>query len=383
MKCGIFWGVLLSVGLASAAEPGIKQSSVKGLLVTQLEKGDLAGTASQMNATVVKKDGSFEIGFNQDVGDMMNKATDEVRKFIAVRHDGKLPDGYRLELAFADKYSPKDGPSAAVACALLADSIITGESLDTNFAVTGDMAADGKVQPVGGVSAKLRGARKAHCRIVAVPISNQDAVSDTYIIEGLKPLYQMQIFSVTSFEEAHAIALKNRTPEIQAALNEFQAVQDALGRNEAFVFNPKLQEKLKGVMKTLPNHLSAKLLLAHGQKQAPNRLSLAGSMNAIDQADQELGAMLMDRSWLESSGDEDVLYRFIADMDRLRDKLDKRTIDYGDSYRGLATYVRSIRGRKQFTPQMQDELNAAAKRVKARRSAVLADPKIREELMIE
>ena len=70
-------------------------------------------------------------------------------KFIRVRHGDQLPLGKRVELAFADKYSPKDGPSAAVVCALLTDSIVTGDEIDPEFAATGDMTATGEIRPIG------------------------------------------------------------------------------------------------------------------------------------------------------------------------------------------------------------------------------------------
>jgi hypothetical protein len=45
-----------------------------------------------MNATVVPgKEGAFSIGFNQQVGEMMESATVEVEKFLRVRHGDKLP----------------------------------------------------------------------------------------------------------------------------------------------------------------------------------------------------------------------------------------------------------------------------------------------------
>jgi len=107
-----------------------------------------------MNATIVPSQGPFEVIFNQETGDSMSSATKEVKKFISVRHDENFSD-YTVELAFANKYTPKDGPSAAVACALMVDSLITGKAIDSGFAVTGDMTAAGKINPVGGVEGKV------------------------------------------------------------------------------------------------------------------------------------------------------------------------------------------------------------------------------------
>ena len=156
-----------------AKEPAIKQATIKGLLVIELANGSFAGTASQMNATAVPAEADqFSVGFNQEVGDFMEKATVEVEKFMRVRHEGLLPTGNRIELAFGDKYSPKDGPSAAVVCALLVDSIITGDEIDPGFAATGDMTATGQVRSIGGLTGKISGAIKKKCTLIAAPKVN-------------------------------------------------------------------------------------------------------------------------------------------------------------------------------------------------------------------
>jgi hypothetical protein len=334
---------------ATAAEPARKQSQIKGLLVVQLGSGEVAGTASQMNATVVPgKKGVFDIKFNQAVGSMMEKATAEVKKFMTVRHGDKLPLGYRTELAFADNYSPKDGPSAAVVSALLTDSIITGEDIDPDFAATGDMTATGEVRPVGGISGKVRGAIKKDCKIIGIPAPNQSSIEDLYIITGIEQLYQIQIFTLKSFDEAHNLALAKRGADLQKAIEEFSTVQTALKKNPKFISNSKVLAKLK----------------------------------AIDTASNRFGRMLRDGSFMDT-GHDDVLRDFISEMKRLRSMLDKRTTPYADTYGELADYMKTIRGRKILNPQMRRELDAKVRRVDNERTKLLENKEIREELMIE
>ncbi|MFD2257678.1 S16 family serine protease [Luteolibacter algae] len=375
--------LFLSV-IASAEAPALLQASLKGLLVVELDNGKIAGTASQMNATAVKNGGSqLEIVFNQEVGEDMRTATKEVSKFIHVRHDGKLPEGYRIELAFADKYSPKDGPSAAVASALLVDSMIVGNELADDFAVTGDMNADGHVQPVGGVPAKISGAQRKGCKIVAVPSSNESAVSDAYIVDGLAALKKIQIFSIADFEEARAISSKERDENLAKAISEFSKIQEVLARDEKFISNSKVIEKLREVVTISPNHLSAKYLLLHAVGQAPRSLTLAGSIEAINKADTALAGMLSSGSFTISRGNSDLLFKFESEMIRLRPLLDKRTIDFSDSYIELAEFVRDNRDRKIFTPQLQRELDGAVSKISYEQSALLGDADVREELMLE
>ena len=302
----------LCLSLLSLLSPchaeGLQQSQIKGLLVFELKDGSLASKASQMNATVVPHN-KFAVSFNQTVGKQMKAATEEVEKFIRIRHPEKLPEK-KIELAFSNKYSLKDGPSAAVVCALLADSIITGQEIDPGFAATGDMTATGAVRPVGGVADKIRGAIEKDCTMVAIPESNQASISDAYILNGIKSLYQIQIFTLSTFEDASTLAMLDRDEKIQQGLDEFSQVQTVLKKNPKYVYNNKVKEKLRAVYKLMPNHLSAKLLLLHGLKKGPSKLSLAGSLTGIDEAGSQLGIMIQNKSYLKSGGNDDVLSRF-------------------------------------------------------------------------
>ncbi|MFC4992418.1 S16 family serine protease [Rubritalea tangerina] len=366
--------------VGSAAEVGRKQTGVKGLLVMDLGNGEYAGTASQMNATVIKKPSleSLEVAFNQDVGELMSKATKEVVKFINVRHD-EVPVGYRVEFAFADQYSPKDGPSAAVATALMLESIITGVELADDFAVTGDMNATGAVRPVGGVMSKVRGASKK-CKVVAIPEANVSAIRDAYIIEGPSYLSAIQIFSIKNFDQAYALA-GERGLETEKAIADFSAVQKALRKNPKYVYNGKVKAKLKEVLDVMPNHVSAKLLLQHGMKQGPKKLSLSGSIVAIDSAAVDFSKMLKNQQFVESGGSGDVLFSLISDLRKLKHKVDPRTREYCDSYIDLAEHVKLVRGKKVWTPQNERELRAAIREMTSARDELLKDRAVREELM--
>lgn len=373
---------ILSSAELIATEVGRKQTAVKGLLVMDLGNGEFAGVATQMNATVIRKPSiqTIEVAFNQDVGDMMVAATREVVKFINVRHE-RLPEGYRVELAFADKYTPKDGPSAAVAAALLVNSILTGEDINPDFAVTGDMNATGEVRPVGGVMSKVRGASKK-CGLVAVPVQNITSIHDAYIIEGISFLSAIQIFSIKTFDQAHAIAGK-QTPQVEKAIADFSAVQKVLKKNPKYIYNHKVKAKLRSVLRSMPNHLSADLLLKHGMNKGPKKLSLSGSIVAIDTASADFLEMLDNQSFTTNAGNNDVLYRFISDLRKLKLKLDPRTKEYCDSYIKLAEYIKSVRSKKTWTLQNQRELTSYITTVQANRNELLQDRSVAEELMLD
>jgi len=371
----------LIISLTAAHSQSLRQTTVKGLLIIQLPNGEHAGSASQMNATVMPgENGKFSLRFNQGVGPQMMAATDEVIKLLSVRHPDNLPRGKCIEFGFADKHSPKDGPSAAVACALMAESILTGKSLDQSFAVTGDITATGEVRPIGGVGAKLRGAVGRDCKIMAVPKKNQPAVQDIYVLEGIEAVAKCQVILIESFDEAWKIAQADKSEEIQQAIKDYEMVQDAIARKPGNATHPMVIEKLKAVLKAIPNHESARLLALHGMRKGPDKLSLAGSLESIQQAAIELDTTLTNGSYLDR-GTDDPLWNSVAKMQRLRASVDPRTKDYLTAFLDAANFIKTNRTRSNWSDDMIRELRSMVGKIEVEENKLINNRAIQEELL--
>ncbi len=267
------------------------QGRINGLVVRQLPGGNLAGSASTVNATALKEAGQKDLlfTFNQDVGPMMGGCLEEVIKFLRVRYadkEDKIPTGFKIELGFQDKYVPKDGPSAATLFTLVLDSLFTGEELDEGFACTGDITADGQVQKIGGAAAKIRGATKRGCKIVGIPVDNAKEVTDVLLLDGIQQFLDIQVFTMKDFDQAHAIARAEKSAEVKATLSTFDEVVKVIKEKKEggleLLKNSEVQKRLQGVLDQMPNHLSAKLLLEHGKGESPKTLSVSGTLSQIE-----------------------------------------------------------------------------------------------------
>ena len=345
------WRRLTGSGGSSLSDSSLRgdQAVIKGLLVQELSGGTFAGKASQMNATVVDKNrsGDLSITFNQQVGERMFSALQEVKKYLTVRH-GSWPRGAKVEIAFENQYSSKDGPSAAVACALLIDALITGGGMNENVAVTGDLNADGLVKAVGGIDGKISGAARRDCEIIIIPRPNEISVLDLLMIKGIEPLVSIQIFSANRFDEAHDLSRLpgERPAELNEAIEEFGRVQEVLGKpdGENWLKNQFVIEKLDKVVALAPNHLSAKYLLTRARNQEPGNLSLEGSLTQIDYAAEPLvrairqGRFDPGKSGLEADAYADALFA----LQRVRSKLDRRTLSCADAIIEFARLVREF-----------------------------------------
>ena len=382
------FSVLASVANAEPAKLGSKQSKLKGLLVRPLATGEHAGKASQMNATATPAADPgdlLKVGFNQDVGEMMNGALGEVMKFLHVRHD-QLPRGHRIEIAFEDRYTPKDGPSAATACALMIESLISGDALDQKFAITGDMNADGSVQPVGGVPAKVRGAYSKECNVVAVPIKNARSLTDLILTEGAAPLARIQVFTVENFDQARALAVAERDEKHVKAITEFAMVQGAFARHgDAVLRNAKVQAKLREILALAPNHLSAELLLAKATGSGPRTLSLLGSLESIEKSAASLLQAARDQREVRDPLLKDELAAAVGGLRRVRAKLDRRTWDYADSIQDFGNLVREFQDAPPRGGAMRQKklraIQSSAQKIETEVRKIRNNKEMMEELM--
>lgn len=94
----------------------------------------------------------------------------------------------------------KDGPSAGLAMALAFVSLLTGLTIPTTTAMTGEITLRGNVTPVGGVKEKVLGAHRAGIRRVLLPERNRRDVGVKEI--GEEVWSSMEFVFVSTVEEA-------------------------------------------------------------------------------------------------------------------------------------------------------------------------------------
>ncbi len=374
-------------------ELGRYDASIYGLLVIPLGPDSFAGGASKMTAVAVPRGGNYDtrISFNQSVGQDMNTALDEVEKFMRLRHrsEGGIPRGHRIEIGFHNKYSDKDGPSAALACALMLNSLITGDALDPQVAVTGDLNADGSVQIVGGIAGKLAGANRGTAEILMVPRANASNLTDVALLEGIEGVASIQAFTVDTFDQAWEIAQAEKSDQLKEAMELFGTVQDVLEKNAgnetAMLRNAKVQERLQQVIELANNHGSARLLLAWGQDRFPQHLSLGTSFLQIEQAllpATKARRMSDFHSYggLDQTKTEKASVNLAKIRNLLHPKAQRSCYAWMDFLRAMDRYVNNPDRNANVVAQRRLEMEKTWKRVLEETEALSSDPEVVAEL---
>ena len=79
---------------------------------------------------------------------------------------------YDLHIHVPEGATPKDGPSAGIAMVSAIASILSGQKIDNEVAMTGEVTLTGKVLPIGGLKEKLIAAYKAGVKKALIPVKN-------------------------------------------------------------------------------------------------------------------------------------------------------------------------------------------------------------------
>jgi ATP-dependent Lon protease len=74
--------------------------------------------------------------------------------------------------------TPKDGPSAGIALATSIASLLTGNKVDSDLAMTGEITLTGQVLPIGGLKEKVLGAARAGITKIVMPKRNEMDLDD-------------------------------------------------------------------------------------------------------------------------------------------------------------------------------------------------------------
>ena len=123
-----------------------------------------------------------------------------------------------------DGATPKDGPSAGIAMTTAIVSLLTGNPVDREVAMTGEVSLRGRVLPIGGLKEKLLAALRGGIKTVLIPEENEKDLED--IPENVKT--GLKIVPVSDINEVLDIALTRPLSPIEWSEADEAALQASL-----------------------------------------------------------------------------------------------------------------------------------------------------------
>ncbi|HKL60521.1 MAG TPA: endopeptidase La [Sphaerochaeta sp.] len=151
--------------------------------------------------------GKGEIKLTGQLGDVMQESANIAYTWLkahAIEHkiDMSWFENNAIHVHVPEGATPKDGPSAGVTMTVALFSLVTGQTIRKNMAMTGELSLKGKVMPIGGLKEKVLASRRNKIDTILIPNFNKRDLDklDENLTKGI------EFHLVSTIEEVLALA---------------------------------------------------------------------------------------------------------------------------------------------------------------------------------
>ncbi|URJ30829.1 endopeptidase La [Candidatus Blochmannia vicinus (nom. nud.)] len=154
--------------------------------------------------------GKGKLTYTGSLGEVMQESIQAALTVVRARADklGINTDFYDkkdIHVHVPEGATPKDGPSAGIAMCTALVSCLTGNSVKSSVAMTGEITLRGQVLPIGGLKEKLLAAHRGGIKTVLIPYENKRDLEDMPAIV----VNNLNIHPVKQIDEVLILALQN------------------------------------------------------------------------------------------------------------------------------------------------------------------------------
>ena len=142
-----------------------------GIVPIQISKSYISDCNDGINMRL-RLTGNQQAIMKESVICAFTTAVNLINKTISDSLTNNYPNGFHIHAP--DASTPKDGPSAGCAYATAFVSILLGKKINREIAMTGEIELTGKINKIGGLDAKLNGAKRAGVKKVFICEENRD-----------------------------------------------------------------------------------------------------------------------------------------------------------------------------------------------------------------
>jgi len=175
-------------------------------IVTGLAWTEFGGDILTIEA--IKMSGKGRMSITGNLKDVMKESISAANSYVRSRAPafGIKPSVFEktdIHVHVPDGATPKDGPSAGAAMATAMVSVLTGNPIRKDIAMTGEITLRGRVTAIGGLKEKLLAALRSGIKTVLIPEENEKDLAE--VPETVKA--GLEIIPVSTIDQVLALAL--------------------------------------------------------------------------------------------------------------------------------------------------------------------------------
>jgi len=151
-------------------------------VATGLAWTQFGGEILNIEVTMMKRNGGGLI-LTGSLGDVMKESAHAALSYARSKAamfgiDDKVFSRYEIHVHVPQGATPKDGPSAGITLATAIISLLTGNPIRKDVAMTGEVTLRGKILPIGGLKEKTLAALRHNIKTIIVPHRNHKDLDD-------------------------------------------------------------------------------------------------------------------------------------------------------------------------------------------------------------
>lgn len=298
----------------------------------------LANVAITATATPTSAGSPVQLSFSPSMGQPGVAVLNAVKQILTdIR--GRWPAGHRVEITAQPMIAPDDVGAAALATAVLLDSMIEGWEADPSCSVVGGLQTSGKIQGATSALMRLTTASRSNASRILMPEKNVTEGADCLVNEGLAGAGRVQMLAFKNFEEILSMASVKMDEGVVKGLEVFSKTQKVLGEagdkaEEVLKGDSDLREDLRTVLENCPNHMTARLLLGRAVGRYTH-FSLRSSVDTLDRISPTIRQGLnFQTQTLVTKLEPDKLKTELETLERAESRVDPRLKFYVEILRG-------------------------------------------------
>src|SRR3984893_11721290 len=194
-------------------EPEVAERTDTPGVATGLAVTGTGGDVLFIEATAMPGDQGLTL--TGQLGDVMKESAQIALSYLRSHGDQLGIDasavaGKRIHLHVPAGAVPKDGPSAGITMVTALASLFSGQPVNPEVGMTGEVTLAGRVLPIGGVKQKLLAAHRAGLTEVIIPARNEPDLDDLPV----EVRNTLKIHTLSNVDDVLAIALRREAARI-------------------------------------------------------------------------------------------------------------------------------------------------------------------------